>query len=77
MNSPSRSHPSSDASRPTRQVASSVQCELCELPMAVPQHCVEQGVILGMLVCPACTEANLDARAFDAGPRVELVGASR
>lgn len=38
-----------------------VQCDLCSWPMALPTHCKEQGAILGLLVCTACIEDQLEA----------------
>lgn len=53
-----------------------VPCDLCERPMAVPDHCVREGVILGLLVCAQCTEDSLEAT-VNIGGTLELVGASR
>jgi len=52
-------------------------CDLCDWPMTLPDHCREQGTILGLLVCTQCTEDALDARALNEGSHLELVGASR
>ena len=52
-------------------------CDLCAWPMTLPDHCREQGTILGLLVCTQCTQDELDARALNEGPHLELVGASR
>ena len=39
-----------------------VNCDLCEWPMAVPPHCIESGEIVGLLVCTACIETELEAQ---------------
>lgn len=46
----------------------SLNCDYCEWPMVVPQHCVEQGEIRGLLKCPACIEDDLAARKLEQQP---------
>lgn len=39
-----------------------VICDYCQWPMALPQHCADQGEVIGLLVCTACVEDELQAR---------------
>lgn len=52
-----------------------VQCDLCESPFVLPPELMKQGVIYGLLVCTACIEDSLDARADEPRSEVGLVGA--
>lgn len=52
-------------------------CDLCQWPMALPDHLEGQTVIHGLLVCTQCIEDNLDAQALNTGPHLELVGGRR
>lgn len=38
-----------------------VSCDLCGWPMPIPTICRESGEILGLLVCTACVEDQLEA----------------
>lgn len=42
--------------------SASVNCDLCGWNMPLPDHCREQGAVLGLLVCTACIEDQLEAR---------------
>ena len=48
--------------RTAQPSAATVPCDLCGWPFQLPQHCIEQGAILGLLVCTQCTEDELQAR---------------
>lgn len=51
------------ASHPANaQPSASVNCDLCGWNMPLPAHCIEQGAVLGLLVCSACIEDQLEAR---------------
>lgn len=39
-----------------------VACDLCELPMAWPDHLKPGEPVLGLLVCCACIADELEAR---------------
>lgn len=52
----------------------SVQCDLCAEVMTLPQHCVEQGEIVGLLTCSQCIEDELNARANAPRSEVGMVG---
>ena len=54
--------------------APAVCCDLCAWPMSLPEICVEQGEILGLLVCSQCIEDHLDATTDNARAEVGLVG---
>jgi formylmethanofuran dehydrogenase subunit E len=41
----------------------SVPCDLCGAAFTLPPELVKQGVIHGLLVCTACVEDELQARA--------------
>lgn len=41
--------------------APQVNCDLCEAPMPVPDHCIHSGHIVGLLVCTQCIEDQLEA----------------
>lgn len=43
-------------------IPASVQCDLCEAPMALPPHVIAQGRIFGLLTCSQCIEDELTAR---------------
>lgn len=47
---------------PNAEPSASVSCDLCGYGMPLPQHCIEQGAVLGLLVCSACIEDELHAR---------------
>lgn len=47
--------------QPANLPAPTVPCDLCEWPMALPEHCVERGEILGLLVCTLCVEDQLQS----------------
>lgn len=49
------------ASEPHRQPVPALCCDLCQWPMTLPEHCREQGEILGLLVCAQCVEDQLEA----------------
>jgi hypothetical protein len=53
--------------QPERQVMPALVCDLCSWPMQIPDHCREQGAILGLLVCSQCVEDEVCARASVAG----------
>jgi hypothetical protein len=57
------------------KAAPQVQCDLCDWPMPTPDHCVEIGEILGMLVCSQCAEDTLEG-AVNTGATLALVGGS-
>jgi hypothetical protein len=43
-------------------------CDRCEWPMAAPQHCIDQGEIIGLLICSECIEDDLAARNLELQP---------
>ena len=42
-----------------------VSCDECGWPMPVPEHCIQQGQILGLLTCSLCTEDHLEAMRYE------------
>lgn len=43
----------------------SVNCDLCGFNMPLPTICQERGEVLGLLVCTACTEDQLEALNYE------------
>jgi hypothetical protein len=70
----SRNARETSAATPQVALPPAVTCDLCEAPMTLPAVCAAAEEIRGLLVCTQCIEDELDARAFNAGPNLELVG---
>lgn len=50
------------------QFIPTVPCDDCEWPMPIPQHCLERGEIVGLLICSECVEAALATRQLELQP---------
>lgn len=49
-------------------LAPTVQCDLCDAPMAYPAHLLGKPLILGLLTCSQCVEDNLATRQLETQP---------